>query len=197
MDNLNINLKSEFRSRFNAGNGGSQYSSEYRPLYDDFFDSQFQIPPHPIPWRAIILATLLFVFGTILIVIGTLLLAGFCDPKYNDRTWPVLILGLLMFIPGLYHVRIAYYAFKGYKVESAQIMYLKIINGTVLLSDIGFIYFTCLINAVIIIFNIVRYCGSTSCQILSKVVFLMLQCLNFTELDFVAEIASGSNILEQ
>ncbi|KRY79572.1 Transmembrane protein [Trichinella pseudospiralis] len=171
MDNLNINLKSEFRSRFNAGNGGSQYSSEYRPLYDDFFDSQvqfsnslyyiciFQIPPHPIPWRAIILATLLFVFGTILIVIGTLLLAGFCDPKYNDRTWPVLILGLLMFIPGLYHVRIAYYAFKGYKVESAQIMYLKIINGTVLLSDIGFIYFTCLINAVIIIFNIVRYCG--------------------------------------
>ncbi|KRY90783.1 Transmembrane protein [Trichinella pseudospiralis] len=115
MENLNINLKSEFRSRFNAGNGGSQYSSEYRPLYDDFFDSQFQIPPHPIPWRAIILATLLFVFGTILIVIGTLLLAGFCDPKYNDRTWPVLILGLLMFIPGLYHVRIAYYAFKGYK----------------------------------------------------------------------------------
>ncbi|XP_003376860.1 conserved hypothetical protein [Trichinella spiralis] len=116
MENLNINLKSEFRSRFNAENGGSQYSSEYRPLCDDFFDSQFQIPPHPIPWKAIILATLLFVFGTILIIIGALLLAGFCDPKYNDRTWPVLILGLLMFIPGLYHLRIAYYAFKGYKV---------------------------------------------------------------------------------
>ncbi|OUC39698.1 hypothetical protein D917_00856 [Trichinella nativa] len=117
MENLNINLKSEFRSRFNAENGGSQYSSEYRPLCDDFYDSQFEIPPHPIPWKAIILATLLFVFGTILIIIGALLLAGFCDPKYNDRTWPVLILGLLMFIPGLYHLRIAYYAFKGYKEQ--------------------------------------------------------------------------------
>ncbi|KRZ96379.1 Transmembrane protein [Trichinella sp. T8] len=120
MENLNINLKSEFRSRFNAENGGSQYSSEYRPLCDDFYDSQFEIPPHPIPWKAIILATLLFVFGTILIIIGALLLAGFCDPKYNDRTWPVLILGLLMFIPGLYHLRIAYYAFKGYKEQMSM-----------------------------------------------------------------------------
>ncbi|KRY24002.1 Transmembrane protein [Trichinella patagoniensis] len=120
MENLNINLKSEFRSRFNAENGGSQYSSEYHPLCDDFYDSQFQIPPHPIPWKAIILATLLFVFGTILIIIGALLLAGFCDPKYNDRTWPVLILGLLMFIPGLYHLRIAYYAFKGYKEQMSM-----------------------------------------------------------------------------
>lgn len=34
--------------------------------------------------------------------------------QYADRTWPVLILGMLMFIPGVYHVRIAYYAYKGY-----------------------------------------------------------------------------------
>ena len=29
--------------------------------------------------------------------------------------WPTLILGLLMFIPGGYHVRLALYAYKGYK----------------------------------------------------------------------------------
>ena len=34
--------------------------------------------------------------------------------QYADRTWPVLLLGAIMFIPGIYHVRIAYYAYKGY-----------------------------------------------------------------------------------
>ena len=34
--------------------------------------------------------------------------------QYGDRTWPVLLLGALMFIPGAYHVRIAFYAFKEY-----------------------------------------------------------------------------------
>lgn len=38
-----------------------------------------------------------------------------CAFQYSDRTWPLLILGSLMFIPGVYHVRIAYYAFKGYQ----------------------------------------------------------------------------------
>lgn len=35
--------------------------------------------------------------------------------QYGDRTWPMLILGSVMFIPGAYHVRIAYYAYKGYE----------------------------------------------------------------------------------
>ena len=35
--------------------------------------------------------------------------------QYADRTYPMLILGSLMFIPGFYHVRIAYYAWKGYR----------------------------------------------------------------------------------
>ena len=33
--------------------------------------------------------------------------------QYADRTWPVMLIGVLMFVPGFYHVRIAYYAFKG------------------------------------------------------------------------------------
>lgn len=34
--------------------------------------------------------------------------------QYGDRTWPVIILGAIMFIPGAYHVRLASYAYKGY-----------------------------------------------------------------------------------
>lgn len=47
---------------------------------------------------------------------GSLLLHWLCFLfQYADRTWPVLIIGALMFIPGVYHVRIAYYAFRGYQ----------------------------------------------------------------------------------
>lgn len=38
-----------------------------------------------------------------------------CIFQYSDRTWPLLLLGALMFIPGAYHTRIAYYAYKGYE----------------------------------------------------------------------------------
>ena len=32
----------------------------------------------------------------------------------SDRTWPVLTLGIITFLPGFYHLRIAYYAWRGY-----------------------------------------------------------------------------------
>lgn len=34
--------------------------------------------------------------------------------QHSDRTVPVLIIGILVFLPGIYHLRIAYYASKGY-----------------------------------------------------------------------------------
>jgi hypothetical protein len=34
--------------------------------------------------------------------------------QYADRTWPLIILGIIMFVPGAYHVRIAYYAYRQY-----------------------------------------------------------------------------------
>ncbi|CAH1785001.1 unnamed protein product [Owenia fusiformis] len=83
---------------------------------DGFIDTQFEKPPPKVPYKAIALATVLFLVGTILLVIGALLLSGrFVDPKYNDRTWPVLIIGIIMFLPGIYHVRIAYCAYMGYQ----------------------------------------------------------------------------------
>ncbi|KAK8729971.1 hypothetical protein OTU49_008412 [Cherax quadricarinatus] len=81
---------------------------------DGFVDAQFKAGPSRIPWKAISYAMLLFAAGTLLLVIGSLLVAGYIEEKYADRTWPLIILGALMFIPGAYHSYIAYYAFKGY-----------------------------------------------------------------------------------
>uniref|UniRef100_A0A915JA53 Transmembrane protein 230 n=1 Tax=Romanomermis culicivorax TaxID=13658 RepID=A0A915JA53_ROMCU len=80
---------------------------------DSFTDDQFTPRPIKVPWKAIALATFLFVFGAILILMSLLILFGVFDEKYSDRIWPMLILGSLIFVPGFYHVRIAYYACTG------------------------------------------------------------------------------------
>lgn len=92
-----------------------------------------------MPYKAIALATVLFLIGSVLITIGSLLLAGYfgvtevptqlllrlkftlpcvdVSPglfQHSDRTVPVLVIGILVFLPGFYHLRIAYYASKGY-----------------------------------------------------------------------------------
>ncbi|XP_002158372.3 transmembrane protein 230 isoform X1 [Hydra vulgaris] len=82
---------------------------------EDFVDSQFQSLPTTFPTKAVALAIFLFILGTILLVIGCMLLTGYIDVMYADRTWPVVTLGVLLFIPGFYHVRIAFYAWRGYK----------------------------------------------------------------------------------
>ncbi|KAJ3665335.1 hypothetical protein Zmor_000834 [Zophobas morio] len=77
-----------------------------------FVDAQFVTPTQKVPWKAICLATLLLVVGTFLLIFGSLVVSGHIILNYSDRMWPMIILGLLMFIPGAYHVRIAYYAYK-------------------------------------------------------------------------------------
>uniref|UniRef100_A0A8V5H250 Transmembrane protein 230 n=1 Tax=Melopsittacus undulatus TaxID=13146 RepID=A0A8V5H250_MELUD len=76
---------------------------------------QFKKSPPKIPYKAIALAVVLFMIGTFLIIIGALLLAGYISKGGTDRAIPVLIIGILVFLPGFYHLRIAYYASKGYR----------------------------------------------------------------------------------
>ncbi|XP_036383424.1 transmembrane protein 230b [Megalops cyprinoides] len=82
---------------------------------DGYIDLQFKKSPPKVPYKAIALATVLFLIGSLLIVIGALLLAGYIEVTHADRTVPVLIIGILVFLPGFYHLRIAYYASKGYR----------------------------------------------------------------------------------
>ncbi|KAJ8981224.1 hypothetical protein NQ317_004167 [Molorchus minor] len=77
-----------------------------------FTDAQFLVPAQKIPWKAIVLATMLLVVGTSLLVFGCMVITGHIAMQYSNRMWPMIILGALMFIPGAYHVRIAYYAYK-------------------------------------------------------------------------------------
>ncbi|XP_013381000.1 transmembrane protein 230 [Lingula anatina] len=103
-------------TRMVVNNSSAQYHRLTKSSDDGFIDLQFVRPPPKVPWKAISLAVVLFVVGSILLTIGALLLSGtLIDQKYADRTWPVLILGLLMFIPGSYHVRLAFYAYQGYQ----------------------------------------------------------------------------------
>ena len=82
---------------------------------DMYADAQFKNPRPKPPYKAILLAIVLFTLGTILLVTGSMLVSGHIDVQYADRTYPVIILGLLLFIPGFYHVRIAFYAWMRYK----------------------------------------------------------------------------------
>lgn len=99
------------RLRFGRSNDGY----EKVPSEDSgFSDAQFEVPPPKVPWKAVSLAVFLFVLGFILLVVGSLIVSGHIDTKYSDRLWPMIVLGVIMFLPGAYHVRIAYYAYKEY-----------------------------------------------------------------------------------
>ncbi|XP_023653080.1 transmembrane protein 230-like [Paramormyrops kingsleyae] len=82
---------------------------------DGYIDLQFKKTPPKVPYKAIALAAFLFLIGSLLIVIGALLLAGYIEVTRPQRTVPVLIVGVLVFLPGFYHLRIACYASKGYR----------------------------------------------------------------------------------
>jgi len=84
----------------------------------DWLPEQFKGQEIPIPWKSIGYATFLFVFGTILLLIGCLIHTGHVEEhvghqNYNDRLWPMIIFGSLMFIPGSYHVFLAIQTFRG------------------------------------------------------------------------------------
>ncbi|XP_029921961.1 transmembrane protein 230a [Myripristis murdjan] len=100
------------------GGGVSNNKVKYSRLAaddDGYIDLQFKKSPPKVPYKAIALATFLFLIGSLLIIIGALLLAGSIKVEHPDRTIPVLIIGILVFLPGFYHLRIAYYASKGYR----------------------------------------------------------------------------------
>ncbi|KAA8522727.1 hypothetical protein F0562_009111 [Nyssa sinensis] len=80
---------------------------------DIMMENSYTVNNRP-PIKEIALAISLLVFGTLGIVVGIIM-------AYNrvggDRAHGLFftILGGMLFIPGFYYTRIAYYAYKGYK----------------------------------------------------------------------------------
>lgn len=107
--NDNIIRPSDTLSNRSAKNRLSRvYSQDDGFHADQFKESNLRTKT---PWKAIGLATFLFIGGTISLVVCILSLAGHMNlPK--DVPTALLVLGLLMFVPGFYHVRIAYWAYQ-------------------------------------------------------------------------------------
>uniref|UniRef100_A0AAV2IWP1 Transmembrane protein 230 n=1 Tax=Knipowitschia caucasica TaxID=637954 RepID=A0AAV2IWP1_KNICA len=91
---------------------------------DGYIDLQFKRSPPKVPYKAIALALFLFLIGSLLITFGALLLSGTIEVEHPDRTIPVIIIGVLVFLPGFYHLRIAYYASKGGAVRLHKLLLL-------------------------------------------------------------------------
>ncbi|PKA51380.1 hypothetical protein AXF42_Ash002745 [Apostasia shenzhenica] len=80
---------------------------------DVMMEGSYVVQNRP-PVKEIALAVSLLVFGVVGLVIGAVMaynLAG------GDRAHGIFfaILGAVLFLPGFYYTRIAYYAYKGYK----------------------------------------------------------------------------------
>ncbi|KAI1904999.1 hypothetical protein AGOR_G00011440 [Albula goreensis] len=110
-------------ARSSGATGASSSKVKYSRVADNedgYIDLQFKRTPPKVPYKAIALAAFLFLVGSLLIIIGALLLAGYIQVQHPDRTIPVLIIGILVFLPGFYHLRIAYYASRGYRGYSYE-----------------------------------------------------------------------------
>ncbi|KAA8535698.1 hypothetical protein F0562_030701 [Nyssa sinensis] len=80
---------------------------------EDILEESYIVNNRP-PIKEIALAVALLVFGTLGIVVGIIMTY---DRVGGDRAHGLFfaILGGVLFIPGFYYTRIAYYAYKGYK----------------------------------------------------------------------------------
>ncbi len=87
-----------------------------KPSKDDFHDDQFEdTVPIRAPVKSICIAIILFVLGTIMLTVGSLMLAGVIGYRLGSYSpGPLMVIGSIIFIPGAYNVRTAYYAWKGY-----------------------------------------------------------------------------------
>uniref|UniRef100_A0A8D2HGG5 Transmembrane protein 230 n=1 Tax=Urocitellus parryii TaxID=9999 RepID=A0A8D2HGG5_UROPR len=77
--------------------------------------SRLSKKPPKIPYKVIALATVLFLIGAFPIISGSVLLSGYISKVGSDQAVPVLIIGILVFLPGFYHQNMAHYVSKGYK----------------------------------------------------------------------------------
>ncbi|BBN14556.1 transmembrane protein 230 [Marchantia polymorpha subsp. ruderalis] len=67
-----------------------------------------------IPWKSIALAIFLLAFGSLFLVVSHFIFTQHMGGD-SGQAYGFLVLGILLFLPGFYETRIAYYAWRGYK----------------------------------------------------------------------------------
>eukprot|EP00246_Nothoceros_aenigmaticus_P002890 TRINITY_DN13807_c0_g1_i1.p1 TRINITY_DN13807_c0_g1~~TRINITY_DN13807_c0_g1_i1.p1 ORF type:complete len:119 (+),score=5.83 TRINITY_DN13807_c0_g1_i1:37-393(+) len=65
-----------------------------------------------VPWQSIGLALFLLAFGTLFLLVSHLIFSSHMGGD-NSQAYGFLILGVLLFLPGFYETRIAYYSWRG------------------------------------------------------------------------------------
>ncbi|XP_055916472.1 transmembrane protein 230 isoform X2 [Eupeodes corollae] len=71
-------------------------------IHSDQFDEE-SLTQRRLPLTQIILIMGFMILGAICISFSILISASYFDAKYQDRVWPLLMVGILMFIPGGYY----------------------------------------------------------------------------------------------
>ncbi|XP_059555568.1 transmembrane protein 230-like isoform X2 [Myotis daubentonii] len=69
--------------------------------------------PAKVPYKAITCFALQFLIGAVLLITGCLLLAGYLSEAGPSRAIAILIVGILVLLPGFYHLLIACKAHRG------------------------------------------------------------------------------------
>ncbi|KAL3675052.1 hypothetical protein R1sor_025000 [Riccia sorocarpa] len=67
-----------------------------------------------IPWKSIALALFLLAFGSLFLVTSHFIFTAHMGGD-SSQAYGFLVLGFLLFLPGFYETRIAYYSWRGHK----------------------------------------------------------------------------------
>lgn len=100
------------RRRTSASSPSDRYEADDHSNYDD---PRFQYEPKQrIPWKSIALALFLLSIGSFLLIVSYLVFTGHMGGDTSQASG-FLVIGFLMFLPGFYETRIAYYSWRGSK----------------------------------------------------------------------------------
>lgn len=98
-------------SKLSSGRSSVRIQDDENDMYtEDLYYTETAVKP---PVKSIVIAFLLFLVGSALLTIGGLMIGGILGES-SEGAIPLLVLGGITFLPGFYHLRLAFYAWKGY-----------------------------------------------------------------------------------
>ncbi|XP_073393375.1 uncharacterized protein [Physcomitrium patens] len=75
--------------------------------------------PEDVPWKSIALAVVLLAFGCFFLIISHFIYTQHMEGD-SSQAYGFLVAGILLFLPGFYETRIAYYSWRGSVVSSCD-----------------------------------------------------------------------------